>query len=215
MTVVTPAIYQAFAEEGLGPPLEPYRGPERLSLSLRAVRALFARNLAAALKPESVRRIAAEGGTGIALFDEDELRSFVSEAEEAPPDQPRRGRWWEFWPTREGSYAMFPGDDSKQRSIAGTLWIPAEGAARVRRVELRSLLRLSRSARLSALASGGPPLREPPFLPPEPCELRAEEREPGAPYVGSCSDVGCDRGCSPHVVVHPDDGIHRLLGCEC
>jgi len=61
--------------------------------------------------------------------------------------------------------------------------------------------------RLSAYRRGpphdGPESADRPIVPPEPCELLAEEVEPGAPYVGRCSNVGCAGGCSPHVVVLP------------
>jgi hypothetical protein len=218
VAVVTPAVYQAFAESGLGPRLKPPVERLRFPWRFQAARALLGRNLTAMLRPGSVQRLAAEGGTGVPLFGEDELHAFVSEANEEPPDRPRHGRWWEFWPTTEGSYAMFPGDDARRSSVATTLWIPAGRSAHVRRIDLSSLLLVRR--RGSLLTAGGPPHDGPesadrPIVPPEPCELLAEEVEPGAPYVGRCSNVGCAGGCSPHVVVLPDDGVYRLLGCDC
>jgi len=204
VAVVTPAIYQALAQRGFGPRLKPPVESVRFPWRFQVARVLLRDNFAAALTPASVHRLAAEGGTGVPLFDEDELHAFVSEADEAPSEQLRHGRWWEFWPTSNRSYAMFPGDDATQPSVATTLWIPADRSAHVRRIDLSSLLPVGEARS-----------RDRPVVPPELCELLAEESEPGAPYVGRCSNAGCGRGCSPHVVVHPDDGIYRLLGCDC
>jgi hypothetical protein len=154
VAVVTPAVYQAFAESGLGPRLKPPVERLRFPWRFQAARALLGRNLTAMLRPGSVQRLAAEGGTGVPLFGEDELHAFVSEANEEPPDRPRHGRWWEFWPTTEGSYAMFPGDDARRSSVATTLWIPAGRSAHVRRIDLSSLLLVRR--RGSLLTAGGP-----------------------------------------------------------
>lgn len=202
-------MYQAFAERGLGPRLKPSVEPVRLPWRYQFFEALRGPSFAPMLRPETVYRLAAEGGTGVPLFGEDELQAFVSEADQAPPDLPRRGRWWEFWPTIDGTYAMFPGDDAEQPSVATTLWIPAGKSARVRRIDLSSLLPGGEKFP-DRLAS-----RDRPVVPPEPCELLADELEPGAPYVGRCSNIGCDGGCTPHILVKPDDGIYRLLGCDC
>jgi hypothetical protein len=204
VTVVTPAVYQALVKRGLGPRLKPPVEPLRLSWRFRAARALLHDNLAAVLAPASVYRFAAEGGTGVPLFDEDELHAFLSEADQASPESPRKGQWWEFWPTTNGSYAMFPADDARQRSVATTLWIPAYASAYVHRIDVSSLLPVGQPK------SGGRPV-----APARPCQLLAKESEPGAPYVGRCSNAGCTGDCSSHVVVLPDDGIYRLLGCDC
>jgi hypothetical protein len=205
VAVVTPAIYQAYAERGLGPPLERHVSPGKARLPLRfeLVRALTGRRALPGLTPEPARRLAAEGGIGVPLFSQEELHGFLSSAKSVPPDAPRRGHWWEFWPTIEGSYAMFPADDSKLASLATTQWLLASESAHVRRLEV---------GLVSAFARRAP---RAPSVPPEPCTLLAKEVEPGAPYVGRCSNLKCPGGCSPHVVVYPDDGIYRLLGCDC
>jgi hypothetical protein len=204
VAVLTPAVYQALATRGLGPRLERHVEPARLPWRLQAARVLLGQDLAPALRPQPVSRFVAEGGTGVALFEEGELHEFLSEAKDAPADEPRRGRWWEFWRTDQGSYAMFPGDDARRPSLATTLWIPMGRSAQVRRIDLTPLVGIGDRKALDR-----------PVVPPEPCTLLANEVEPGAPYVGRCENVGCDDGCSPHVVVQPDDGIYRLRGCNC
>src|SRR5205085_505424 len=150
------------------------------------VRALSRRVSVPGLTPEPARRLAEEGGTGVPLFQEEELHAFLSGATSAPPDEPRRGHWWEFWPTLEGSFAMFPADDSEQSSLATTQWVLASESAHVRRVEVGVG---------SVFARRGPPASS---VPSEPCMLLAKEVEPGAPYVGRCSTLNCAGGCSPH-----------------
>jgi hypothetical protein len=205
VAVMTPAIYQAFAARGLAPRLKPHVEPVHLSWRFRAARALLGGNLEALLRPIPVQRVAAEGGTGVPLFGPEDLEVFLSEAEQAPPDRPGRARWWEFWPTDEGTYAMFPADADSRPSITVALWIPIGRSAQVHRLDLSPLL-----------AVGGSESRWEPVVPPEPCVLLAEEVEPGAPYYrGRCSNTGCDGGCTHHVVLHPDDGIYRLRGCDC
>jgi hypothetical protein len=158
------------------------------------------RRLKEVLKPKSVYHLAEKGGTGVPLFDASDLDAFVSEAKKAPPDHPRQGQWWEFWPTTDRRYAMFAADDTRRLSLTTSRWIPRGKATQVRRVDLTSPV----SAGMSRLRNR-----------PEPCELLAEAVDPGAPYVGRCENVGCGGGCTPHVVVVPDDGIYRLLGCDC
>jgi hypothetical protein len=203
VAVVTPAVYQAYAERGLGPPLRPVAKPARVPLRFQAVRALARFSEVPGIAPEPARRLAAQGGTGTPLFGASELSAFLSDAREAPPDEPRRGRWWEFWPTMDGSYAMFPADDAEQTSLATTQWLLASESAYVRRIDVNPLNALARR------------MPRTPRVPPEPCVLLAKEAEPGAPYVGRCSNLNCGGGCSPHVVIQPDDGIYRLLGCDC
>jgi hypothetical protein len=204
VTVVTPAVYQALAERGLGPQLIPPVRRARLPARYQLARTLFRNTFATELAPKSVPRLAKEGGTGVPLFERDELPAFLAEAEDGSPESPRHGQWWEFWPTTDGGYAMFPGDDEHQPSVATSLWIPSDGSARVRRVTVSPLAR--KASGISRPRSDAAP---------EPCELVATESQPGAPYVGRCSTVRCDSGCSPHVVVQPDDGIYRLMGCDC
>jgi hypothetical protein len=160
--------------------------------------ALLSNYFAAVLRPEPVDRFLAEGGAGVPLFGADELDAFVSDADEAPPDRPRHGRWWEFWPTSDGSYAMFPGDDARQPSVALTLWIPVRKLARVHRIDVSSLLPI-----INPRLRDRPRSRDRPVVPRELCELCAEEVEPGAPWVGRCSDLGCDRGCDRLILVYP------------
>ncbi|HEX5618488.1 MAG TPA: hypothetical protein VFX51_08720 [Solirubrobacteraceae bacterium] len=204
MVVVTPAVYDEYAREGLGPPLDVPVRKTPAPLGFRAIRRVLPRALAANLKPQPIRVLAENGGSGVPIFDRSELEIFLSGGEAAPSDQPRIGDWWEFWPTQDGNYAMFPADDRAQRSVATTNWLPTTESAFVDRLDL-SLRRVL----------GGSTSRPSNDKPARPCALLAKEIEPGAPYVGRCSNLNCGGGCSPHVVVQPDDGIYRLMGCDC
>lgn len=211
MTVLTPLLYQRAAEgEGL-PELGPrhveipeppgYDLPEPPSDYLWVLDEFRLRPF---LRPLPWR-VALDGSIGVPILDRRELESLIEDASDARGVYPASPTWWEFRRTQNGHWAMFPGNDTSGLQVSTLL--PVRTA---RSIQLR-VFHLG----VEITPEGGVRQTPPASAPSDGCVHEVFEIERGAPYRGRCSNSGCPHNCTPRVTLSPDDGLYRLLGCNC
>lgn len=204
MTTGTPLLYERLVGSDSRPPLQ-----QRALIALReSVSGLDAiaqeYQLDAFLAPMPFRTAVNVGFVGIPILSLDELTALTAGARSSS-DLPSRGRWWEFWPTEQGTYAMFSADAEDTVTLVVVAFIRHGQTVHFRRFDPGLLfntvgdLKERTAARL--LIDG--------------CVHAAHETEPGSPFVGRCENTGCAKECDARVTVHRTDGVHVLTGCEC
>lgn len=215
MAILTPILYQSIAERYGGPQLLPHliEGfAERTAyldfprLSPGDLFRLASYRVEPLLRPVSLTDAAA-GAVGVPLIEDSELPDLLGDAEAGDREPESRGGWWEFWRTETGQWAMFPGNYNPGWQVAVLLPIRTSTG-----IQLRMLQReLAFEPDRTEIGPTGPAVA----VAPTGCVPEMTQDEPGAPYRGRCENVGCPGPCSAQVVLTPDDGIHRLMGCGC
>jgi len=210
VAVLTPLLYQRAAEEEGLPQLErPVEIPEPQPYEFRKppgdyLWVLDEFRLRPFLHPFPWRDVR-DGSVGVPILDRRELESLIEDGSDANDVYPASPTWWEFRRTQNGDWAMFPGNEAPGLQI--TTLLPVRTA---RSIQLRVLY-----LGVEVTPDGSVRQTPPASVPSGGCVHEALEDEPGAPYRGRCSNNGCPRNCSPRIKVSPDDGLYRLLGCNC
>jgi hypothetical protein len=204
--VITPLLFhRLMANAGRGEQLEPRLVDGiRESLPGNAPAGEISAFISVFLEPALFSQIAHRGSIGVPLFAADEVLGLVAGLVEEPFGEPA-GRWWEFWRTTSGMYALFPADDGDDWRVILTVLIATGTSVQLRRLNAGAVI----------APDGGLKDYESASLEPETCVHETSVNQAGAPYDGRCADYGCDRGCEPVLWQRPSEGIIRLLGCKC
>lgn len=160
-----------------------------------------------ALQPVSLDD-AASGAVGVPLLTDQELRALFADMPSTSQVHQAPRASWDFWRTTSGGWAMMPGNTQAGWQLTTARLVP-QPANRGRTIEFRVYdhgLEIDRTGDMH---------RRPPSTSSDPCVHEAHVDEPGAPYRGRCRNDSCGQGCDPQLVVVPDDGIVRLIGCRC
>jgi hypothetical protein len=201
--MITALLFDAAARRTGRPGLRPdlvERG--RLQMRKEAFNVIDNANVDVLLQERPFSEAVATGLVGVPLLTEEDLRNVTGDADEISGYQPG-GRWWEFWQTQHGYYAMFPADDNPSLPVAVTAIVVSGISVQLRRFAT------------GIVAAIGPNQAEAAAILPEECIHQSDVNIPGAPYRGRCVNSGCSGGCSPLVLVNPDDGLYLLAGCNC
>jgi hypothetical protein len=202
VAVVTPALFARLGERGSVPrlavpsSLELYEGFREWSIDER---------LESYLEPVAFELALKQTVSGVPLLDENRVMELLEGLDEVSAEQPPQGRWWDFIRTESGEYALFPGDYEPNTKVLETLLELVGSAIQLRRLDTKW------ESDVFSLRQHG----EDPEVLEEPCIHEIYGVDEGAPYVGRCQNSGCAEGCTPRVYVTHDDGIYRLVGCNC
>ena len=203
MTVITPALFAVRGQEGYGPRLAAtFLAPVELE---QLTSWALDERVAQYLQPVRFEEALQEPVIGVPLIASHRLRQLLDGVDRAPPDRLPTGRWWDFIRTVSGDFALFPGDEDWRFRLVATALLPSGSAVQLRRLYTG----------LEYGEAGMEGISERPALALDPCVHEVDGFEPGAPYAGRCVNQSCPEGCSPLIYVNPDDGVYRLLGCDC
>jgi hypothetical protein len=202
--VITPLLFDAAVRRAGRPGLRSDL-VERSRAQIRkdAFPVLDQLNIDVLLQERPVTEAIANGLVGVPLFTEENLDAMIGDAERYPAYEPQ-GRRWEFWQTETGYYAMFPADDDPRMPILVTATVVSGTTVQFRR--------FATGLAVETYPDGGVEFVA---VVPEACILESDVDVPGAPYRGRCANSGCSGACTPLVFVNPDDGLYRLVGCNC
>lgn len=114
------------------------------------------------------------------------------------------GAWWDFVRLESDEYALFPGDPQPELRVWVAGLVRVDDGVQLRRFATGVSFE---GGEFSGTLAG--------TIVSEECVHDIRGVDPGAPYRGSCVNQGCIGPCTPRVYVSPDDGIYRLLGCDC
>jgi hypothetical protein len=213
VAVLTPALFASRGHAGIVPRLTVNWSiflPPELQDSLTDWR--FDPRLDPYLQPFAFESGANQRTSGVPLMMEHHVHELVGELEQSQPESPLIGRWWDLVRTETGEYALFPGDDGPNLRVVVTTLVPTGSAIELRRLDTQLAITGTANGPALMLEQGGD--GESPELP-EPCAHEVRGIDEGAPYTGRCANKGCSEACSPRVFLTPNDGIYRLLGCNC
>jgi hypothetical protein len=171
----------------------------------------FDRRLDPYLQPVAFESGARDRSAGVPLMMEHHVHELVGELEQVQPETPVIGRWWDLVRTETGGYALFPGDDQPNLRVVVTALVPVGSAIELRRLDTQLAVTGTADGRALMLEQGEGESTELA----EPCTHEVRGIDEGAPYTGRCANKSCDEACSPRVYLTPNDGIYRLLGCNC
>jgi hypothetical protein len=202
--MVTPLLFDAAARRAGRPGLRPHL-VERMRSELpgRVIEVLSEPVIDQLVLTRPFAKALVQGIVGVPLLTESELMDLTRGAERGAEQAPD-GRWWEFWQTEDGEYALFPATDDPALPIAVAAVVVTAATVQLRRFDTGLVL-----------SAGHVELRDSPTIVAETCVHQVDVDEPGAPYTGRCADGGCAGGCTPLILVNPDDGLYRLAGCDC